>query len=91
MRPNEKEKTPRIEEKITGIKGALMENGPMRPNSLTRLHKDTENQTGAYWPISHTRRMKSRTEYSAWNGSSKFETRSRPRNGSNVSLTSGSI
>jgi len=58
-----KKKIQRIEEKITGIKGALMEIGPMRPGSLTRQYKDPENQTGAYWQISYTRRMKSRTEY----------------------------
>ena len=58
-----KKKIQRIEEKITGIKGALMEIGPMRPGSLTRQYKDPEKQTGAYWQISYTRRMKSRTEY----------------------------
>jgi hypothetical protein len=34
-----------------------------RPDSLTRQYKNPENQTGAYWQISYTRRMKSRTEY----------------------------
>jgi hypothetical protein len=35
----------------------------MRPGSLTRQYKDRKNKTGAYWQISYTRRMKSRTEY----------------------------
>ena len=56
-------KIQRIEERINRMKETLMEIGPMRPGSLTRQYKDPENQTGAYWQISYTRRMKSRTEY----------------------------
>jgi len=52
-----------IEQRIDRIKNALLEIGPMRPGSLTRQYKDPQNQTGAYWQISYTRRMKSRTEY----------------------------
>src|SRR5712692_10391036 len=52
-----------IEQRIDRIKGTLMEIGPMRPGSLTRQYKDPQHQTGAYWQISYTRRMKSRTEY----------------------------
>ena len=52
-----------IERRIEGIKQALLEIGPMRPGSLTRQYKDPEQRTGAYWQISYTRRMKSRTEY----------------------------
>jgi len=53
----------RIEQRIDRIKGTLMEIGPMRPGSLTRQYKDPQHHTGAYWQISYTRRMKSRTEY----------------------------
>ena len=35
----------------------------MRPGSLTRQFKDRGNQMGAYWQLSYTRQMKSRTEY----------------------------
>jgi hypothetical protein len=35
----------------------------MRPGSLTRQYKDPQHRTGAYWQISYTRQMKSRTEY----------------------------
>lgn len=35
----------------------------MRPGSLSRQYKDPQHQAGAYWQISYTRRMKSRTEY----------------------------
>ena len=52
-----------IERRIDGIKEELRKIGPMRPGSLTRQYKDPENRAGAYWQISYTRRMKSRTEY----------------------------
>jgi len=52
-----------IEQSIDRIKRTLLEIGPMRPGSLTRQYKDPQHQAGAYWQISYTRRMKSRTEY----------------------------
>jgi len=52
-----------IERRIDRIKAALLEIGPMRPGSLTRQYKDPQHHAGAYWQISYTRRMKSRTEY----------------------------
>jgi hypothetical protein len=52
-----------IEQRVDRIKRALLEIGPMRPGSLTRQYKDPQHHTGAYWQISYTRRMKSRTEY----------------------------
>ena len=52
-----------IERGIERIKKALSHVGPMRPGSLTRQYKDRQNKTGAYWQISYTRQMKSRTEY----------------------------
>ena len=52
-----------IEQRIDQIKRALLEIGPMRPGSLTRQYKDPQHHTGAYWQISYTRQMKSRTEY----------------------------
>jgi hypothetical protein len=52
-----------IERRIERIKEALSQIGPMRPGSLTRQYKDRKNKTGAYWQISYTRQMKSRTEY----------------------------
>ena len=35
----------------------------MRPGSLTRQYRHPESRTGAYWQISYTRQMRSRTEY----------------------------
>ena len=52
-----------IEKRIERIQAALQEIGPMRPGSLTRQYRDPQPRTGAYWQISDTRRMKSRTEY----------------------------
>jgi len=52
-----------IEWRMDCIKEELQEIGPMRPGSLTRQYRDPENSTGAYWQISYTRQMKSRTEY----------------------------
>jgi hypothetical protein len=52
-----------IESRMERIKRTLREIGPMRPGSLTRQYKDPQHHVGAYWQISYTRRMKSRTEY----------------------------
>lgn len=37
--------------------------GPMRPGSLSRQYKDPAAGTGAYWPLSYTHNMRSRTGY----------------------------
>ncbi len=52
-----------IERRIARIKEELQTMGSMRPGSLTRQYRDPENSVGAYWQISYTRQMKSRTEY----------------------------
>ena len=52
-----------IEKRIDRIKEELQKIGPMRPGSLTRQYRDPENGTGAFWQISYTRQMNSRTEY----------------------------
>jgi len=52
-----------IEQRIDRIKEELKKIGPMRPGSLTRQYRDPENGIGAFWQISYTRQMKSRTEY----------------------------
>lgn len=58
-----KKRIKQIERRIDRIKTALLQIGPMRPGSLTCQYKDPQRHTGAYWQISYTRRMKSRTEY----------------------------
>ena len=54
-----------IEKRIETIKAKLAAIGELRPGSLTRQYKDPENQKGAYYQLSYTREMKSRTEYVA--------------------------
>jgi len=63
MNQNNQKRIQQIERRIARIKGALLEIGPMRPGSLTRQYKDPQHHTGAYWQISYTRQMRSRTEY----------------------------
>jgi ribosomal protein L29 len=54
-----------IRKRIAQIKVALAAVDGMRPGSLTRQYKDPKNQSGAYYLLSYTRQMKSRTEYVA--------------------------
>ena len=54
-----------IRKRIAQIKAALAAIDDMRPGSLTRQYKDPENQSGAYYQLSYTRQMKSRTDYVA--------------------------
>ena len=37
--------------------------GPMRPGSLSQQYKDPVAQTGAYWQLSYTHNMRSRSRY----------------------------
>ena len=37
--------------------------GPMRPGSLSQQFKDPAAKTGAYWQLSYTHNMRSRTRY----------------------------
>jgi hypothetical protein len=54
-----------IQKRIDTIKLKLAAIDEMRPGSLSHQYKDPENQTGAYYQLSYTRDMKSRTEYVA--------------------------
>src|SRR5208283_5304733 len=53
----------RIAERISKIKEELGQTGEMRPGTLSRQYKSPQNKAGAYWQLSYTRKMKSRTEY----------------------------
>ena len=37
--------------------------GPMRPGSLSQQYKDPAAKTGAYWQLSYTHNMRSRSRY----------------------------
>jgi hypothetical protein len=52
-----------LENRIERIKDQLTRIGPMRPGSLTRQYKNPKEQSGAYYQLSYTLAMKSRTEY----------------------------
>ena len=52
-----------IGREIERIKTQLGQIGVIRPGSLTRQYKDPQRQTGAYYQVSYTHRMKSRTAY----------------------------
>lgn len=41
----------------------LAQLGPMRPGSLSQQFKDPATKTGAYWQLSYTHNMRSRTRY----------------------------
>jgi len=56
-------KLTQIERRIERTKDRIVLIGEMRPGSLTRQYKHSENQTGADYQISYTLDMKSRTEY----------------------------
>ena len=52
-----------IRRRIEHIKVQLAGIEAMRPGSLTRQYKDPEKRKGAYYQLSYTRQMRSRTEY----------------------------
>ena len=52
-----------IEKGIDRIRSELVKIDAMRPGSLTRQYKDPKKQTGAYYQLSYTLDMRSRTEY----------------------------
>ena len=53
----------RIEKRIVKIKAEIAAIGEMRPGSLTRQYKDPDSGSGAYYQLSFTLDMKSRTDY----------------------------
>jgi len=52
-----------LETKIRQIKQALNRIQDMRPGSLSRQYKDPTKRKGAYYQLSYTYKMKSKTEY----------------------------
>ena len=48
---------------LAQTKKALGQIGPMRPGTLTQQYKDPKAKTGAYWQLSYTHHMRSRTRY----------------------------
>jgi len=52
-----------IDKRIGKIKVEMAAIGEMRPGSLTRQYKDPGSGSGAYYQLSYTLDMKSRTDY----------------------------
>ena len=52
-----------IERQIMRIQRTLAALGPMRPGALHRQYKEPAKKQGAYWQISYTHKMRSRSEY----------------------------
>jgi hypothetical protein len=52
-----------LQQRIDRIKQELAAIGEIRPGSLTRQYKDPKAKTGAYYQLSYTRDMQSRTQY----------------------------
>lgn len=52
-----------IEDRIRRIKQHLLTIGQMRPGSLSTQYKRPREKTGAYYQVSYTHKMRSRTEY----------------------------
>ena len=52
-----------IDQRIGKIKAGLAALGEMRPGSLTCQYKDPDSGSGAYYQLSYTLDMKSRTDY----------------------------
>lgn len=52
-----------IEQRIARVKAELQQIGEMRPGSLTRQYHNPKQKKGAYYQLSYTYEMKSRTEY----------------------------
>ena len=52
-----------LEAQIRQIQQALAVLGPMRPGTLTRQYRQPQQRRGAYYQLSYTFQMRSRTEY----------------------------
>ena len=52
-----------LEKKISKIKKDITEINAMRPGSLSLQYKDRKEKSGAYYQLSYTRNMRSKTEY----------------------------
>lgn len=51
------------QDQLTKTQAELARLGPMRPGSLSQQYKDPAAKTGAYWQLSYTHNMRSRSRY----------------------------
>jgi hypothetical protein len=52
-----------LDAQIQRVKSQLLALGPMRPGTLSRQYRKPRERQGAFWQISYTHQMKSRSEY----------------------------
>ena len=52
-----------LEKKIQKLLSKLAGIGPMRPGSISKQYRDRQNQSGAYFQLSYTHKMRSKTEH----------------------------
>ena len=52
-----------LEKRIEKLLKKLVETGPMRPGSISKQYRDRANQSGVYYQLSYTHKMRSRTEH----------------------------
>jgi hypothetical protein len=52
-----------IDRQIQSLKNQLTALGPIRPGTLSRQYRKPRERAGAFWQISYTHQMKSRSEY----------------------------
>jgi hypothetical protein len=53
----------KIDQQIQRLEDQLAALGPMRPGTLSRQYRRPDQRAGAFWQLSYTHQMKSRTEY----------------------------
>ena len=52
-----------ITKRISSLQHEISQLGPMRPVCLSRQYRDPQHKKGAYYQLSYTYRMRSKTEY----------------------------
>lgn len=52
-----------LEKRIAKLMEKLVKIGPMRPGSISKQYRDRQKQSGVYYQLSYTHKMKSRTEH----------------------------
>jgi hypothetical protein len=63
MQAQSSKSLPTFDRQIQRLQTQLAKLGSMRPGTLTRQYRHPERQQGAYYQLSYTYQMKSRTEY----------------------------
>ena len=63
LRPVEDKQLAKWQAQLAKTQAELAQLGPMRPGSLSQQYKDPVAKTGAYWQLSYTRNMRSRSRY----------------------------